>query len=123
MPVLRESICVGTTINDARLVDLREELLHQDNLLALSALLSVAGNDTRLKLLYLLGREREICVCDLARILSMTNSAVSQHLRKLKDKKVVKTRREAQIIYYSLHTTKFTDCVTRMLQGEFSHQE
>ncbi len=68
----------------------------------LSQVLSLAGNDVRMKMLYLLEEEKELCVCDLADILEMTIPAVSQHLRKLKDGNILQTRRSGQTIYYSL---------------------
>ncbi len=68
----------------------------------LGNVLSLAGNDVRLKMLYLLEEENELCVCDLADILEMTIPAVSQHLRKLKDGNLLQTRRAGQTIYYSL---------------------
>jgi DNA-binding transcriptional ArsR family regulator len=68
----------------------------------LSQVLSLAGNDVRMKMLYLLEEENELCVCDLADILEMTVPAVSQHLRKLKDGNILQTRRSGQTIYYSL---------------------
>lgn len=68
----------------------------------LNQVLSLAGNDVRMKILYLLEEENELCVCDLADILEMTVQAVSQHLRKLKDGNILQTRRNAQTIYYSL---------------------
>lgn len=68
----------------------------------LSQILILAGNDVRLKILYLLEEEAELCVCDLADVLQMTIPAVSQHLRKLKDGNVLQTRRAGQTIYYSL---------------------
>jgi DNA-binding transcriptional ArsR family regulator len=68
----------------------------------LSQVLSLASNDVRMKMLYLLEEENELCVCDLADILEMTIPAVSQHLRKLKDGNILQTRRDGQTIYYSL---------------------
>lgn len=68
----------------------------------LSNALSLAGNNVRLKILFLLSQEKELCVCDLSDILSMKISAISQHLRKLKDKNLVQPKREAQTIFYSL---------------------
>lgn len=68
----------------------------------LSSGLELAGNNVRLKILYLLYEERRLCVCDLSDILGMTISSVSQHLRKLKDRKIIQTEREAQTIFYSL---------------------
>ena len=63
------------------------------------------GNPVRLKILYLLHGEGRLCVCDLSDILGMNISAVSQHLRKLKDRKLIQTEREAQTIFYSLTKT------------------
>lgn len=64
--------------------------------------LELAGNNVRLRILFLLYEEKRLCVCDLSDILNMTISAVSQHLRKLKDRKLIITEREAQTIFYSL---------------------
>ena len=64
--------------------------------------LSLVGNNVRLKILYLLFEEKRLCVCDLSDILGMNISAVSQHLRKMKDRNLLETEREAQTIFYSL---------------------
>jgi DNA-binding transcriptional ArsR family regulator len=64
--------------------------------------LSLVGNSVRLKILYLLFEEKRLCVCDLSDILGMNISAVSQHLRKMKDRNLLETEREAQTIFYSL---------------------
>lgn len=68
----------------------------------LSQILSLAGNEVRLKILYLLEEEDGgLCVCDLADILEMSIPAVSQHLRKLKDANIIQPRRQGQTIFYS----------------------
>lgn len=64
--------------------------------------LSLVGNSVRLKILYLLFEEKKLCVCDLSDILGMNISAISQHLRKMKDRNLLETDREAQTIFYSL---------------------
>jgi DNA-binding transcriptional ArsR family regulator len=64
--------------------------------------LELAGNNVRLKILFLLYEEKRLCVCDVSDILGMTISAISQHLRKLRDRKLIETEREAQTIFYSL---------------------
>lgn len=74
----------------------------QKSFVSLSNILALAGNEARLKIVYLLEEEKELCPCDLADILGMTIPAVSQHLRKLKDGNIVETRKEGQTIYYSL---------------------
>lgn len=76
------------------------ELDHSFDLLSNS--LSLAGNNVRLKILFLLSKEQELCVCDLSDILSMKISAISQHLRKLKDKSLIQPKRKGQTIFYSL---------------------
>ena len=55
--------------------------------------LSLAGNQVRLKILFLLNQESKMCPCDLSDILGMTVSAISQHLRKLKDAGLVRTNK------------------------------
>lgn len=68
----------------------------------LSRALGLFGNDVRFKILYLLHEEQELCVCDLSDILSMNVSAISQHMRKLKDGSVVDHRKEGQTYFYFL---------------------
>ena len=64
--------------------------------------LSLVGNSVRLKIIYLIFEEKRLCVCDLSDILGMNISAISQHLRKMKDRNLLDTEREAQTIFYSL---------------------
>lgn len=67
----------------------------------LSQILALAGNEVRLKMLYLLEEEGELCPCDLADMLEMTVPAISQHLRKMKDANIIQPRRDGQTIFYS----------------------
>jgi ArsR family transcriptional regulator len=64
------------------------------------------ADKTRLHMLALLGRE-ELCVCELVAILDMSQPGISQHLRKLKQAGLVKERKTAQWVYYSLDHTQF----------------
>ena len=97
-----EIACIRHFADKVQIGACKQKLQKADTSLSkLSQVLSLAGNDVRLKILYLLKEESELCVCDLADILGMTISAVSQHLRKLKDGNVLQTRRNAQTIYYS----------------------
>ncbi|WP_242927887.1 ArsR/SmtB family transcription factor [Pontibacter vulgaris] len=88
----------------------------QKSLTALSNILALAGNEVRLKMLYLLETEKELCPCDLADILGISIPAVSQHLRKLKDGSIVETRKVGQTIFYSL-----TQDNMEILQPFFKH--
>lgn len=68
----------------------------------LSSVLSLAGNEVRLKILYLLESEKELCPCDLSDILEMSIPAISQHLRKMKDGGLIQARKVGQTIFYSI---------------------
>lgn len=68
----------------------------------LAIVLALLGNEVRLKIIYLLMEENELCPCDIADILEMSVPAISQHLRKLKDGNMVKIRKVGQMIHYSL---------------------
>jgi len=63
---------------------------------------ALLGGETRLKILALLDRVGELCVCDLASVLEMTPAAVSQHLSRLRAGSLVSSRRDGMTIYYRL---------------------
>ncbi|WP_345124216.1 metalloregulator ArsR/SmtB family transcription factor [Hymenobacter antarcticus] len=69
---------------------------------SLAAALALAGSEVRLKILFLLADEQQLCVCDIADVLQMTVSAVSQHLRKLKDGGVLHAHKVGQTVFYAL---------------------
>ena len=79
----------------------RSLLPGEDDLYDLAELFKVFGDSTRIKILYVLF-ESELCVCDIAQLLGMTQSAVSHQLRILKSNKLVKFRREGKTVFYSL---------------------
>ena len=72
-----------------------------ETLYDLSELFRVFGDSTRIKILYVLF-ESELCVCDIARLLNLTQSAVSHQLRILKASNLVRFRREGKTVFYSL---------------------
>ena len=73
----------------------------EEYLYDLAELFKVFGDSTRIRILFVLF-EAEVCVCDLAAALSMTQSAISHQLRILKQNKLVKCRREGKSVFYSL---------------------
>jgi len=81
-----------------------KELLQANQVIfsGLSNILTLAGNEVRLKILFLLEEEGELCPCDLADILSMSIPAISQHLRKMRDGGIIKARKVAQTVFYSI---------------------
>ena len=95
--------CIRPYADNVLIAECKKKLQKAENSFErLSQVLTLAGNAVRLKILYLLKVENELCVCDLADILQMTIAAISQHLRKLKDGNVLQARRNGQTIYYSL---------------------
>lgn len=80
------------------MADLKDKVLE---VAGLSELFKVLGDETRTKILYLLSH-RELCVCDMAKILEMSLPAVSHHLRLLKAMRLVRYRREGKMVFYSL---------------------
>lgn len=95
--------CLGPTITPERILRLREEVFHNEELHALRQILHALSGPMRLKILYLLYREPELCVCDLADILDESVSAVSHQLRVLRRHDLVQTRRDAKTIFYALN--------------------
>ena len=84
------------------LVDKVERTMPEDEILYdLAELFKIFGDSTRIKILYVLF-ESEMCVCDIAKLLGMTQSAISHQLRALKQSKLVKYRREGKTVFYSL---------------------
>ena len=87
----------------------REQLARGVEVEQTAELLSLAGNSTRLKLLYLMDVMQEVCVVDLSEMVGVSVSAVSQHLSKLRAYGLIKSRRDAQTIYYSLTGHDFNE--------------
>lgn len=73
----------------------------EEELFDLAEFYKVFGDSTRIKILYVLF-EAEMCVCDIARLLNMTVSAISHQLRVLKNARLVKQRRDGKTVFYSL---------------------
>ena len=79
-----------------------------------SAVLSLLGNTTRLRAFYVLDQLDECCVCDLAEILGVTQSAVSQHLSKFKAYGLVSARRDGQTLFYRINDTPESNRLRRL---------
>ncbi|RYZ21939.1 MAG: ArsR family transcriptional regulator [Chitinophagaceae bacterium] len=98
-----ESTCIRLLADQEQIQACKNRLGSvRPSLQGMASILDLVGNEVRLKILFLLGEEKELCPCDLADILGMTVPAVSQHLRKLKDGGLVTARKDGQTIFYSL---------------------
>ncbi len=79
----------------------KRALPDEEALYDLAELFKIFGDSTRIRILYVLS-ESEMCVCDLAQLLGMTQSAISHQLRSLKQCRLVKARRDGKTVFYSL---------------------
>lgn len=93
--------CESTEIHENLLQIVQDNMIGEEELYDLAELFKVFGDSTRIRILFVLF-EAEVCVCDLAETLNMTQSAVSHQLKILKQNKLVKSRREGKSIFYSL---------------------
>jgi DNA-binding transcriptional ArsR family regulator len=101
------------------LSELQREAHANDHLVALAAYFSAASNETRLRMLFVLWRAGELCVCDLADLFEITQPAVSRHLKILREKALVEARRDAQTIYYSVCTDNpFARSLVRLFEEQ-----
>ena len=101
MELRKEEVCESNEIQEELLKIVDETLPEETELYDLAELFKVFGDSTRIRILFVLF-EAEVCVCDLAKALNMTQSAISHQLRILKQNKLVKNRREGKSIFYSL---------------------
>ena len=81
--------------------DTRRKMQEEKEYQHLASLFKMFGDGTRVKILHAL-EQNELCVCDLAALLGLTKSAVSHQLKALRMSNLVKSRRDGQVVYYSL---------------------
>ncbi len=93
--------CNCTVVHESIIEKVKEQMPPEENLYDLAELFKVFGDTTRIKILCALF-EAEMCVCDIAELLGMTQSAISHQLRALKQARLVKFRREGKVVFYSL---------------------
>jgi ArsR family transcriptional regulator len=93
--------CDSTCVHQEPIKIVNEKMPAETELYDLSELFKVFGDSTRIRILFVLF-ECEVCVCDLAEALNMTQSAISHQLKILKQSKLVKNRREGKSVFYSL---------------------
>jgi DNA-binding transcriptional ArsR family regulator len=93
--------CDCTIIHEDIVKKVQSSMPPEESLYDLAELFKVFGDSTRIRILYALSAS-EMCVCDIAALLGMTQSAISHQLRVLKQSRLVKYRKEGKVVYYSL---------------------
>ena len=108
--------CITIGIHTDIIRSVSQKMPEQKKLNDLADLFKLFGDSTRAGILWALS-ESEMCVCDLCALLHMNQSAVSHQLRNLKQSRVVKTRRDGKIVFYSLED----DHIRRLLNLGMEH--
>ena len=93
--------CSFLRVHEKTVEKVLRDMPDDETLYDLAELFKVFGDSTRVKILYALF-ESELCVCDIAQLLGLSQSAVSHQLRVLKSSRLVKPRRDGKTVFYSL---------------------
>ncbi|NMA61343.1 MAG: helix-turn-helix transcriptional regulator [Firmicutes bacterium] len=101
MSIQHDPCCDVTVIHEEIVEQVRQTMPAEEELFTLAEFFKVFGDTTRIRILYALF-QAEMCVCDIAHLLNMSQSAISHQLRVLKQAKLVKFRKEGRVVYYSL---------------------
>lgn len=113
--MFKDDVCDLVQIDLARVRKLRSELVTPDAVAGLADTFSALGDPTRVRILDALSHG-ELCVCDLAAVLGLSQSAVSHQLRLLRGIRLVKPRREGRIVFYSLDDQHIISIFRQTLQ-------
>lgn len=98
---MKEDTCEVTVIHKELVDEVKEKILPDDLIFEVAELFKIFGDSTRMKIICAL-KESELCVCDIAFITNSTQSAISHQLRILKQSKLIKSRKDGKVVYYSL---------------------
>ena len=96
-----DEFCSCTILHENIIETVKKKMPQEEKLYDLAELFKVFGDTTRVKIISALF-EAEMCVCDIAELLSMTQSAISHQLRVLRQARLVKHRKEGKVVFYSL---------------------
>jgi len=96
-----DEVCDIVHSDENRVARVRSTLIPSRDMAGLAEIFKILGDQTRVRLLDALSRA-ELCVCDLASLLGLTESAVSHQLRLLRGARVVRARRDGRMVFYSL---------------------
>lgn len=107
--------CEFMHVHDDIVQKVHQQMPDEEKMYDLADFFKVFADSTRIKMLYVLLCS-EMCVCDLAQILNMTQSAISHQLRMLKQMDLVRNRRDGKTIFYSLADNHIKDILSQGLE-------
>ena len=94
--------CAIRSIDPDKVASTRDRLVSEDEAAALAANFKLLGEPNRLRILYALSEAGELCVCDLAATVEVSETSVSHAMRLLRAAGIVRNRRDGRMIYYRL---------------------
>ncbi|TAK63757.1 MAG: transcriptional regulator [Bacteroidetes bacterium] len=103
-----KDVCEVTYVHKASVESARKAIRSAETVLGVTETFRILGDPTRLKIVMALAKE-ELCVCDIAALLGMTDSAISHQLRLLKNLRLVNFTRKGKMIYYTLDDEHIED--------------
>ena len=110
--------CEIQFVDEEKVKSVRQAMKSVEAVAALAETFKILGDQTRIKIAFALSRE-ELCVCDIANLLGVSQSAVSHSLKTLRQMKLVKFRKEGKIVYYTLDD----EHINNLLDVGFRHVE
>lgn len=113
--MFKDDVCDLVQIDLARVRALRSDLIAPEAVGGLAETFSALGDPTRVRILDALSHG-ELCVCDLAAVLRLSQSAVSHQLRLLRGLRLVRPRREGRVVFYSLDDQHIMSIFKQTLQ-------
>ena len=105
-----EFVCDCTAVHKDALEYVKERMCSVESAEKIAAFFKIMGDITRMKILWALDK-KELCVCDIANLLSMTKSAISHQLAELRKANLVAARREGKTVFYSLSDGHVRDII------------
>ena len=110
-----KDVCQVQCFNQTLVDKISETLPENDLLEEAQVIFNALADKSRLKILHALSNDRELCVCDIASLLNIKVAAASHHLRKLRDRKILKHRNEGKLAYYSIADPRIANILSHAL--------
>lgn len=118
IPVKEFDVCQVNCIDNEKVNQVTSQL-NEQNTLAAAKIFKALSDETRIKIAYALFLEKELCVCDVAAIVSSSTATASHHLRLLKNLGLAKYRKEGKLVFYSL----VDEHIKQLIHIAFEHQK
>lgn len=104
-----EFVCDCEMVHKDVVEKVQSEMMSEGDFIGMSEYFKVLGNNTRVKIVWALYKS-DMCVCDLANLLSMTKSAISHQLKILRDSNIIKFEKKGKVVCYSLYDDHIIKC-------------